>query len=117
MPFEEVKAEIQQRLSAERAAREYEAYMEGLRKDAIIDVRVREVPLQATVPATPGLETRRAAPQAAPGRPRPRRGAPPSPRPATTPQAAPEHVVPEPCRRPRLRPGRPVLPSARRGSS
>ena len=83
VPFEEVKAEIQKRLSAERAAKEYEAYMEGLRKEAIIDIRVREVPLQASVPASKTLEIPGAA--AAPGE-----GAEIS----TTPQAKPEHVVP-----------------------
>jgi hypothetical protein len=88
VPFEEAKAEIQKRLSSERSEREYEAYMEGLRKDAIIDIRVREVPLQATVPATPALgmpaET---APTAAS----------PDEEITTTPQARPEHVVPEPA--------------------
>jgi parvulin-like peptidyl-prolyl isomerase len=86
VPFEEVKAEIQKRLSSERAEREYEGYMEGLRKEAIIDVRVREVPLQAEVPATPGLEIPGAiAPEASP-----------ESEISTTPQARPEHVVPEP---------------------
>jgi peptidyl-prolyl cis-trans isomerase SurA len=94
VPFEEVKADIQKRLSAERTEREYEAYMEGLRKAAIIDIRVREVPLQATVPDTPGLEIPGAsAPPASPG-------AETAPAPeeeiSTTPQARPEHVVPEP---------------------
>ena len=87
VPFEEAKAEIQKRLSAERTDREYEAYMEGLRKSAIIDIRVREVPLQATVPEAPALEIPgAAAPPAAP-----------EAEISTTPQARPEHVVPEPA--------------------
>jgi peptidyl-prolyl cis-trans isomerase SurA len=86
VPFEEVKAEIHKRLSAARTAREYETYLEGLRKEAIIDIRVREVPLQATVPATPGLEmTGAAAPPASADEEI-----------TTTPQTRPEHVVPEP---------------------
>ena len=102
VPFEEVKAEIQKRLSAERATREYEAYMEGLRKEAIIDVRVREVPLQAAVPATPGLEMpgAGAAPARARGEPRVRdHHHAPGPTGARGARAA--------CRRPRHRPGRP----------
>jgi peptidyl-prolyl cis-trans isomerase SurA len=85
VPFEEVKAEIQKRLSAERTAREYESYLEGLRKEAIIDIRVREVPLQAAVPAAKTLDIP-AAPGAAPG---------PDSEISTTPQARPEHVVPD----------------------
>jgi parvulin-like peptidyl-prolyl isomerase len=84
VPFEDVKAEIQKRLSAEKTAREYEAYLEGLRKDAIIDIRVREVPLQAAVPAGKTLDMT-AAPADVPN---------PDAEISTTPQAAPEHVVP-----------------------
>jgi hypothetical protein len=82
VPFDEVKAEIQKRLSAERTSREYEAYLEGLRKQAIIDIRVREVPLQATVPAAKPLEI----PEAPAS----------DTEISTTPQSAPEHVVPQP---------------------
>jgi peptidyl-prolyl cis-trans isomerase SurA len=86
VPFDEVKAEIRKRVSAERTTREYEAYLEGLRKEAIIDIRVREVPLQATVPTAPGLEIPgAAAPTASPDEEI-----------STTPQTRPEHVVPEP---------------------
>jgi len=52
-PFERVKDELVQRLTRERWDREYRAYVDGLRKDALIDVRVREVPLQVDVPAAP----------------------------------------------------------------
>jgi peptidyl-prolyl cis-trans isomerase SurA len=94
VPFEEAKAEILKRLSAERTAREYESYMEGLRKGAMIDVRVREVPLQAAVPASPTLEI--------PGAATPPQN--PEAEITTTPQTRPEHVVPEPRPSPTPRP-------------
>jgi parvulin-like peptidyl-prolyl isomerase len=56
VPFEQVKAEITRRLAQERSAGEYQAYMEGLRKTALIDLKVREVPLQVSVPTGPLLE-------------------------------------------------------------
>lgn len=95
--FELARPTIVQRLTQERTAEQYKAYIEGLRKSAgTIDVRVREVPLQVTVPTVPSL----AAPAAAPGA----EGAQPAegtPGPAaadeeivTTPQAKPERVVP-----------------------
>jgi peptidyl-prolyl cis-trans isomerase SurA len=83
VPYEEVKAEILKRLAAEKTAREYEGYLEGLRKEAIIDIRVREVPLQAPVPAGKTLDM-----PASPAL------ANPDAEISTTPQAAPEHVVP-----------------------
>jgi parvulin-like peptidyl-prolyl isomerase len=93
VPFEEVKAELQKRLTGDRMTREYEAYMEGLRKEAIIDIRVREVPLQAEVPATPGLGI----PGAATGEPETAATPGAEAEITTTPQARPEHVVPEPA--------------------
>jgi len=101
VPFDQVKAEITRRLTQEKASGEYDRYLEGLRKSALIDLKVREVPLQVTVPTGPLLEAPdvsgagEAAPAAAP--------APAAPAPAapagdeefsTTPQAAPERVVP-----------------------
>lgn len=50
VPFEEVKDEIMRRLVVERGNAQYETYMQGLRKAASIDVKVREVPLQVLVP-------------------------------------------------------------------
>ncbi len=96
VPFEDVKAEIQKRLSSERTEREYEAYMEGLRKAAIIDIRGREVPWQATVPSSRGLEIPGDAPSADAVPPSPAAAAPEAEI-STTPQARPEHVVPEPA--------------------
>ena len=84
VPFDEVKADIQKRLSADKMTKEYDAYMEGLRKEAIIDIRVREVPLQANVPASKTLELPEAA-APAPGA---------DAEISTTPQDKPEHVVP-----------------------
>lgn len=54
-PFDEAKGEILRRLNQEKAAREYEKYIEGLRKQANIQLRVREVPLQVSLPAAGAL--------------------------------------------------------------
>jgi parvulin-like peptidyl-prolyl isomerase len=50
VPFDEAKEAIKQRLMQERWAKEYDVYIQGLRKNAIVDTRVREVPLQLTGP-------------------------------------------------------------------
>ncbi len=55
-PFDEVKEAILRRLAQERMASQYDAYMEGLRKSALIDLRVREVPLTVTVAPSSLLE-------------------------------------------------------------
>jgi peptidyl-prolyl cis-trans isomerase SurA len=52
VPFEDVKAEILKRLKEERRADEYAKFIAGLRKTAILDVRVREVPLQVDLPSS-----------------------------------------------------------------
>ena len=77
VPFDEVKAAIRQRLAQGRLSREYESYVAGLREKAIIDIRVREVPLQVDVPSTPGtiLDSAAAPPE---GAPRPEQVTPPS---------------------------------------
>ena len=101
VPFAEVKDEIVRRLGIARVGQQREAYIAGLRKTAMIDLRVREVPLQVTVPAASLLEPPTAPrPGAAPARPRPelRRGV--TTRPGTGPSAW--------CRR--LRPERPPRP-------
>jgi peptidyl-prolyl cis-trans isomerase SurA len=46
LSFEVAKEEIKNRLQMERYGKEYEAYMAEQRKNALIDIRVREVPLQ-----------------------------------------------------------------------
>lgn len=90
IPFEEAKADILGRLSQARFAEVYERYMEGLRKDALIDIRVREVPLQVDLPAEgpslPAAGERQAVP-----------GAPEGSEFRTTPQAQPERVAPPPA--------------------
>jgi hypothetical protein len=49
--FDEVKEETVKRLSQERATVAYDAYLEGLRKNAAIQTMVTEVPLQVSLPA------------------------------------------------------------------
>jgi len=103
VPFEQVKADITKKLVQDKAASEYEAYIAGLRKTALIDLKVREVPLQVTVPTGPLLEAPDAPPVGA-------EAAPPNAAPAaapaapagdqefsTTPQAGPERVAPPPA--------------------
>ncbi len=50
VPFDQAREAIKQRLVQERWAKEYDVYIQGLRKNAIVDTRVREVPLQLTGP-------------------------------------------------------------------
>ncbi|HEY2946515.1 MAG TPA: peptidyl-prolyl cis-trans isomerase, partial [Vicinamibacteria bacterium] len=97
VPYEDARAEIQRRLTTSRGNEQVEKYLVGLREKAIIDLRVREVPLQLTGPAPAGatrLEppAEGAAPAASPS---------PAAAPAkadeeisTTPQARPERVAP-----------------------
>jgi len=54
VPFEEAKAEIKQRLMQDRWTKEYEAYMQDLRKKAVIALMVREAPLQLSGPVPEG---------------------------------------------------------------
>lgn len=105
IPFDTVKAEIRSRLTETRGNKAYDEYVEGLRKNAIVDVRVREVPLQVSRPITPTTllepplpNPEGDAPRGAAAAPAP--AGPPAPIPAddaeisTTPQAAPERVAP-----------------------
>lgn len=104
-PFDEVKVEITKRLSQERADKVYDAYVEGLRKTAVVHTMVSEVPLQISLPAagtgtmlppeaagttpaapdaeivvTPQARPERVAPPAAPGQPAPSPAPTPPPR-------------------------------------
>ena len=54
VPYEDARPEIQRRLNQTRMNEEVEKYLEGLRQKAIVDIRVREVPLQLTQPAPAG---------------------------------------------------------------
>lgn len=86
--FEEVKADIIKRLSQDRATKAYDAYVEGLRKNAVIHTMVAEVPLQLSLPAA-GTGTM--LPPSAAGT----TAAPASDAEfVTTPQARPERVAP-----------------------
>jgi hypothetical protein len=103
--FEEAKAGIKQRLNQGRWDKEYAAYLEGLRKKAIMELRVREVPLQLTGPVPSGTllgGTAGAEPGPAGANPAGPASV-PAPAPAnpdseivTSPQAAPERVAPPP---------------------
>jgi parvulin-like peptidyl-prolyl isomerase len=91
--FEEMKGAITQQLSQTKMVREYEAYIANLRKQADIQITVREVPLTvAPDAAAPTLGAPAPAPTAAP---RPLAPGAPVDEISVTPQAAPRHVVPD----------------------
>jgi peptidyl-prolyl cis-trans isomerase SurA len=50
VPYEEAKKGIRERLGEEKIQKEYQAYMDSLRGKAIIQIQVREVPLQLSGP-------------------------------------------------------------------
>jgi peptidyl-prolyl cis-trans isomerase SurA len=86
--FDEVKDEIIKRLSQERATRAYDSYVEGLRKSAVTQTMVTEVPLQLSLPAAGTgtmLPPSAAGTTAAPN---------PDAEIVTTPQSRPERVAP-----------------------
>jgi len=109
VPYEDARAEIQRRLTTSRGNEQVEKYLVGLREKAIIDLRVREVPLQLTGPApagttrldaaaaagaVEGAATGGDAPAPAPAVARPPAPANPDEEITTTPQAEPERVAP-----------------------
>ena len=53
-PYDTVKAKLRERLMRSRFEKEYEAYLQALRKAAQVELRVREVPVQLTGPITEG---------------------------------------------------------------
>ncbi len=55
-PFEDVKADLRRQMAETRFTSVYEDYMKELRQKALIEVKVREVPLQVSVPATSILD-------------------------------------------------------------
>src|SRR5262245_4511924 len=55
VPFEEAKADIKNRMMNERWNKEYDAYMADLRKKAVINLMVREAPLQLSGPVPEGV--------------------------------------------------------------
>jgi peptidyl-prolyl cis-trans isomerase SurA len=54
VPFEEAKADIKNRMMNDRWSKEYDAYMADLRKKAVINLMVREAPLQLSGPVPEG---------------------------------------------------------------
>jgi peptidyl-prolyl cis-trans isomerase SurA len=50
VPYEEAKKDIRARLGEERIEKEYQAYMATLRDKAVVQIQVREVPLQLSGP-------------------------------------------------------------------
>ncbi|HSD29846.1 MAG TPA: peptidylprolyl isomerase, partial [Vicinamibacteria bacterium] len=113
-PYEAAKDRVHDRLMMARFEKAYDAYMQDLRKNASIELRVREVPLQLTGPIPEG-SLREALEPLAPGPP----SSSPEPAPAaagttapaeakptappagdeeitTTPQSGPEKVAPPP---------------------
>ncbi|MFI5007124.1 MAG: peptidyl-prolyl cis-trans isomerase [Solirubrobacterales bacterium] len=56
VPFDQAKDEIKQSVMNQRWAKEYDTYIQDLRKKAIVDLRVREVPLQLTGPVPSPVE-------------------------------------------------------------
>lgn len=106
VPFEDVKADIIKRLTQARRTEEYEKFMAVLRKAAILDIRVREVPLQVDLPSSGSILDPASAESAAERTPateaRPK--AEPDEEISVTPQARPERVAP-PAPRPTPTPG------------
>ena len=97
VPYEDTRAEIQRRLNQTRSSEEIERYLEGLRQKAIVDLRVREVPLQLSQPApTGGTRLEPSAEALAPMDAPAPAAAPASPDEeiSTSPQARPERVAP-----------------------
>lgn len=56
VPFDQAKEEIKQSLMQQRWAKEYDTYIQDLRKKASVELRVREVPLQLTGPVPSPVE-------------------------------------------------------------
>jgi peptidyl-prolyl cis-trans isomerase SurA len=105
-PFDAVRDRVRERVMMARFDQAYEEFVAELRKSSVVELRVREVPLQLTGPIPEG-SLREALEPLAPAGPAAPEPAPPAapvaPAPAavddeitTTPQAAPEHVAPKP---------------------
>jgi peptidyl-prolyl cis-trans isomerase SurA len=105
-PFDAVKDRVRDRVMMSRFDKVYDEYIAELRKNSVVELRVREVPLQLTGPIPEGslleaLEPLSAtAPEPAPAAPAPAipaaPAAPVDDEVTTTPQAAPEKVSPPP---------------------
>lgn len=100
VPFADVKEGILKQLGQTRRTETYDRFVEGLRKAAIIDIRVREVPLQVDLPTTGSILD----PPAEPGAEK-RADEKPAPTDtagefSVTPQTKAERVAPAPAPRP-----------------
>jgi parvulin-like peptidyl-prolyl isomerase len=106
VPFEAAKNQLRERLMYERFDKEREAYMQDLRKNASVELRVREVPVQLTGPI-PESSLLEALEPLAGGGGTAEPAAPAAPAPAAapaaadeeismTPQAAPQKIAPPP---------------------
>jgi peptidyl-prolyl cis-trans isomerase SurA len=97
-PYEEVKPKLQQELQQQRFAAAYDTFIQKLRETALVDVRVREVPLEVAMPATaPELVAPAAPATVTPPATSERSFAVPEVEGVTTtPQARPEKVAPPP---------------------
>ncbi len=98
-PFAQVREKIRDRLMTSRFEKEYDAYIQDLRKNAQIELRVREVPLQLTGPIQDSslLEGIEGDVPGSPAAAAPAASAPVGlgeDEVTMTPQAAPERVVP-----------------------
>jgi parvulin-like peptidyl-prolyl isomerase len=49
-PYDQVKTDIKKKLTEEKGQKEYTEYLDGLRKKAVIEIKVREVPLALSGP-------------------------------------------------------------------
>jgi peptidyl-prolyl cis-trans isomerase SurA len=97
VPYEDARLEIQRRLNQTRTNEEVEKYLEGLRQKAIVDIRVREVPLQPPHPPPAGGTRRVPSAEALDGAapaPAPAPAAAPDAEITTTPQERAERVAP-----------------------
>jgi parvulin-like peptidyl-prolyl isomerase len=99
-PLDDVKAAIRERLAQDKWTTEYQRYVEGLRKGASVDVKVREVPLELSSPAGAmaplGARPAPTAPPIAVPSPTPSPAASGEAEIETTPQDRPERVAPAP---------------------
>lgn len=116
-PLEGAKDKVRERLMAARFEQEYDAYMDALRKNAVVSLYVREVPLQLTGPVT-DASILEALDPLAPEAPTPAPASPPEGAAlgavsadddeiSTSPQAAPERIAP-PVTTPVAKPKPPV---------
>jgi len=97
IPFDEVKADIRKRLADARGTEAYDKFIEGLRQAAVVDIRVREVPLQVSMPSEPSLldtPLPGLGGTEVPGAPSAGTDTKDAPEIQTSPQTAPQHVVP-----------------------